>query len=396
VAEETLESFCKTLPGVYERDSGNYTEYVVLNGSLSILARLHKIESDRKVVFRCRDNHLSKMQEKGLPISVSPDFKWEKKDGWIWAEMPLEKIRNNQWQILLNESYIITLAGESKDNRVIIELLKRGYSVEQGFDKLLGFYDLTHFKTQILKVARPSLLIKSTTASSEPRLGQSKLGGTPDLPPSLDWPKSRDGKSFAFIAQINLAELPKATLPDFPSQGILYFFSLYGRCVEGEEPYYWTTPQPKEPPRSVVLYAASADKLNRSSPEPDVNQYPSSTVEFIPSRSLPSNNGELNWSKLGFDQESCDNFDRFYTRMLMFERERHAMKAVNRLGGYANFSVDFNPIIAKNDMQLLLEVDSDDNSNLNWGDAGKMYFWITPNGLQRKNFNEIFAEMHAM
>jgi uncharacterized protein YwqG len=38
------------------------------------------------------------------------------------------------------------------------------------------------------------------------------------------------------------------------------------------------------------------------------------------------------------------------------------------------------------DWRLLLQVDSDDNSGMMWGDLGTLYFWIKDEKLRKKQF----------
>lgn len=77
---------------------------------------------------------------------------------------------------------------------------------------------------KIKELIIPSIIFKKSSNTS---FGSSKLGGLPDLPPNISWPKF-EGKSMVFFAQINLSELAKFhhdTL--FPKTGILYFFSYF-------------------------------------------------------------------------------------------------------------------------------------------------------------------------
>ncbi|EMY12177.1 PF09234 domain protein [Leptospira weilii str. Ecochallenge] len=54
----------------------------------------------------------------------------------------------------------------------------------------------------------------------ERKLGQSKLGGPPDLPASLSYPKDENGNDIPFLCQLNLGEFDN----EIASEGILYFF----------------------------------------------------------------------------------------------------------------------------------------------------------------------------
>jgi uncharacterized protein YwqG len=38
--------------------------------------------------------------------------------------------------------------------------------------------------------------------------------------------------------------------------------------------------------------------------------------------------------------------------------------------------------------QLLMQIDSDDNVNMMWGDCGRLYFWLNDDALQRRAFGE--------
>jgi len=51
-----------------------------------------------------------------------------------------------------------------------------------------------------------------------------RLGGRPNLPPTLEWPMWRDSP-LAFVAQIELSQLPVIEGLDLPRIGSLYFFS---------------------------------------------------------------------------------------------------------------------------------------------------------------------------
>ncbi|WP_298903127.1 YwqG family protein [uncultured Psychroserpens sp.] len=58
-------------------------------------------------------------------------------------------------------------------------------------------------------------------------LGSSKLGGTPDLPSTIEWPKF-EGHSMVFYGQLNLSDIANLHQDSLlPKTGILYFFSYF-------------------------------------------------------------------------------------------------------------------------------------------------------------------------
>ena len=75
----------------------------------------------------------------------------------------------------------------------------------------------------IIELLKPAIAIKPVVVNENVASGQSKLGGLPHLPQSIQWP-GRNGIPFAFAAQINLAEIGLNIQHPLPESGILYFF----------------------------------------------------------------------------------------------------------------------------------------------------------------------------
>lgn len=116
-------------------------------------------------------------------------------------------------------------------------------------------------------------------------LGASHVGGVPDMPRDWEWPAAPDGRPLSFLAQINLADLPRAALDDpLPKRGRLLFF-YYAE----EQPWGY---KPEDCGSWRVLFCAidnehltrhiGPERLGanwRSEPEP---------VTFVPTLFLPS------------------------------------------------------------------------------------------------------------
>ncbi|MBC8162153.1 MAG: DUF1963 domain-containing protein [Roseiflexaceae bacterium] len=73
---------------------------------------------------------------------------------------------------------------------------------------------------------RPAVFLR-LGQSGQGEIGQSRIGGTPDLPASLAWPQYTTALKgyYAFLLQINLAELPQFAANPLPTQGMLYLFT---------------------------------------------------------------------------------------------------------------------------------------------------------------------------
>lgn len=67
------------------------------------------------------------------------------------------------------------------------------------------------------------------------RLGASRLGGSPDLPPGLSWPNDASGQPLGFLGQLDLAEIARIDRRDeLPERGLLSMFVGTWIDAEGE------------------------------------------------------------------------------------------------------------------------------------------------------------------
>jgi hypothetical protein len=77
----------------------------------------------------------------------------------------------------------------------------------------------------ILARALPCFHIFADGDASEAPLGQTRLGGTPDLPAGVDWPCDDEGKLGNFFGQLDLADLAlRINDPALPREGLLSLF----------------------------------------------------------------------------------------------------------------------------------------------------------------------------
>lgn len=61
---------------------------------------------------------------------------------------------------------------------------------------------------------------------------RTRIGGKPEVAAGFEWPKSSEGEPLQFVAQIDLAEVPKG-LSGLPSRGLLSFFHGYEPSPDG-------------------------------------------------------------------------------------------------------------------------------------------------------------------
>jgi uncharacterized protein YwqG len=255
---------------------------------------------------------------------------------------------------------------------------------------------------RIRRHARPSLLIRTTTVDQESlAIGQSRIGGVPDLPRGFEWPRY-DGLALSFIAQFDLAELARqsSVLPD---HGTLAFFYDSDQRIWGFDP--------KHRGSAMVAYFPDAPQsLIRTELPADVHEtgrFSSCSVQYEDEVTVLDAQSEFYQPELTDDEREPiddfrdENFDEKFT-------------PVHRIGGHAD--VIQNPmelecqLVANGlycgdatgyqdpraaaltpgatDWRLLLQIDSDDNAGMMWGDCGRLYSWIREEDLRAKAFEK--------
>lgn len=76
----------------------------------------------------------------------------------------------------------------------------------------------------LLRDSETSMKLHLEQEEDYSRLGNSRIAGYPDLPPSIAWPCTEDDEHYTFLAQINLGEMPFSPVEGMPNEGMLYFF----------------------------------------------------------------------------------------------------------------------------------------------------------------------------
>ena len=249
------------------------------------------------------------------------------------------------------------------------------------------------------------LLLTNQAPDDKNSLGRTKIGGRPDLPIHMVWP-SWQNKSLSFIAQINLADLPEYDfLNILPSEGILSFFYSASQETWGFDP--------KDKGSWKVVYFEDHDIKRRDFPSdlPAMGRFESCSIKFQRSVSVPALDSPYINLKYG---KSDWNVIHQYTELeKQVEKFLHEGNCRNRLLGHPDqiqndMQVECqlvshglycgdgrgyrNPKAKKLkggalDWELLLQIDSDPNASMMWGDCGEIYYWIPRKELQERNFD---------
>ena len=231
----------------------------------------------------------------------------------------------------------------------------------------------------------------------------SRLGGLPLLPPDVPWPEWK-GKPQSFLAQIDLAEIA-GVLPSFlPASGLLFFFYDQEQGVWGYDP--------KDRGAWQVVYHAGSrtDLKERTAPAGLPPHCIFRSRPVLPHRIelLPDSD------RLGRDAFTSDTDAETYCqlRQAVFadlphhqmlgypspvqgdQMELECQLATNGiyLGDgdwpeHPRFS-ELRP--GAGEWKLLLQLDSDNDTQWMWGDVGTLYFWVRERDARNANFSDVW------
>jgi uncharacterized protein YwqG len=274
----------------------------------------------------------------------------------------------------------------------------------------ISAFGFAEHSEELTRIARPAALLRYTRAIDAPvRVGASKIGGEPDLPEDVAWP-AKLGTSMAFVAQIELRELARATrIDDFGREGWLSFFYDTERQAWGfrsSDRGSWK-----------VLFTPAERALARRSFPSDLVAYArfkSRAVEFVRFLSIPDFGRVDDSRPRGW---SLDDFGRYddlrrapFTRFALYpplhqcggyphpiqadEMELECQLVSNGIElGSGRPTNDPRVELLRRDAaqwKLLLQVDCDDSLGMDWGLGGTTYFWIRDDDLRRGDFDHVW------
>ncbi|WP_337100090.1 YwqG family protein [Paenibacillus sp. YIM B09110] len=252
---------------------------------------------------------------------------------------------------------------------------------------------LEDYSEQFQSMIKPSIrLITERESEKKLAIGQTKLGGQPDLPANVEWPYWKE-YPMSFIAQINLQEMPiiQTDNDKYPAKGIIYFFYTTYPEAMYEEIDFENNPMTSK----VLFYDGEINDLVRTQPPKQLSK----ELQFFSASVFP----QIEWSVpevesyevnevlgLSWGEENNDkyweifkeNFSKKYIKG--YTLETHV--GMNRLYGYHDaVQGEFKG----EGWRLLLQIDSEDSTNMEWGDTGRLYFWIKDYDLRNLQFDSV-------
>ncbi|MNS32453.1 hypothetical protein D3C72_645400 [compost metagenome] len=256
----------------------------------------------------------------------------------------------------------------------------------------------------LVPLAWPSLRLKRTHLDADGLpIGASKLGGSPDMPTTEEWPRFRSNP-LSFIAQINLSAIAQyREFTHLPESGHLLFFYDTDLQPWGHEDL--------EPGSSRVLYVEPGSPLVRRMAPADLYeelQYRPASLEFFVDMTLPGYDiGPMSEDPdeelPDLSDEQVDELGRLREAVSAYQSGDNQPK--HRMFGFSDGWQDSMHIRWEYErgweatpydrFRMLLQVDSDEeqteagSKGMYWGSGGRIHYWANRSDLEQCDFENV-------
>lgn len=340
---------------------------------------------------------------------------------------------NNVFYILLGFAVLIALiavlnyffSGSTSNSNlpsepVEPEILRRMYSYidKDSFDTLIELFTRHNAMAgfpKFLSETRPAVAVERVEGDSphdQSKTGLSRAGGGPDLPENTPWPRNAAGQPLLFLQQVNLRDMALAaeTMENpLPKAGLLVFFYDYTNQPWGYKPedwQGWKLVYVPEEAFSTLVYRPSEYPL-RGNLESDI------AVKFSPSYSIPSPADRFA-EEIGYPEEyefryALQEAMQGKAPMTYFFGKPYGVQHdgvigearytffQSPLGGNMQKESDELPRRIKEEINewFLLYQQNTDQTWMEFGDMGTIYFVMRKQDAARGNFDHVWVILQS-
>lgn len=263
---------------------------------------------------------------------------------------------------------------------------------------LAGYYDAA--RAQL----RNAIVLECDKCDAASAPGASRLGGRPDLPSTLDWPRHQ-GRPLAFIAQIDCAQAQPCDLAgELPAQGWLYLF------YDAQGQPWGFDPADRGGVRVLFHAGDCATLAPRPFPDdlPDEARFAAAALRFAACADLPDPDSHLLDCTLDDDEHEawldlCE--DRVlargcgtllgHSRNIQNGQELQCELVSNGLycGNASGYQDPRRAQLEAGSAQwrLLLQLEGVDDCGMQWGGSGRLYVWLRAQDLREHRFENAWA-----
>ncbi|MDM5188824.1 YwqG family protein [Bacillus sp. DX4.1] len=234
--------------------------------------------------------------------------------------------------------------------------------------------------------------IKVTGELGKTTLYQSKFGGYPYLPTHAEHPKDTNGKPMVLLAQLNFEEIPH--IENMPTKGLLQFF------VNGEDDLVgasFDNPTKQENFRIVYHREIIHDESKLVTDFSYLNELdleyfviPDEAKLLVEQSYQPVTVGDYRFETLQIDLDEVIDAENEVEMWDIYEEYFGGQG--HKIGGYPFFTQsdprEWEETYQEHNI-LLLQIDTDDDLGIMWGDCGIANFFITKENLLNLDFSNV-------
>lgn len=266
---------------------------------------------------------------------------------------------------------------------------------------------------ELLALRRSSMRLGVTPCDEDLPLGASRIGGRPDLPAGTPWPHDDAGRPHSLVAQLDLAALQPFDVEGLlPPAGLLSFF------YEAMEQSVWGFDPKDRHGWRVLLTEPDVPLVRHEPPEALIPE-----GVFRPGRleprlewTMPDTWASAELEALGLDRDEEKAYqdlhqawteadDGLATRVLghpepvQGDMQLECQLASN--GIYVGGPEGYRSAQARQlrpgavDWRLLLQVDSEEDLGMMWGDVGRLYWWMRRDTLAARDFDRAWMVLQC-
>lgn len=270
---------------------------------------------------------------------------------------------------------------------------------------------LGHRLEALLAAVRPSVRLEPQPSDPDADVGRSHLWGCPDLPSDVPWPTHPDGRPLVFIAQINLAEMPLEVVDGvLPTDGWLHLFY----DVE-EQPWGF---DPADRGGWALLYTPAGTTLTPRQPpggnDSGIGERPVTLGARVEQTVVPP-------FTVDADRILTEQENHRYADALEDHVEAAWDERIHRLLGHPDLiqgDIQLESQLAAHgiyvggadhladpratalaagaaDWRVLLQVDSDDDNGVYFGDSGRIYLMIREQDLAAARWDDTWLVLQC-
>lgn len=246
---------------------------------------------------------------------------------------------------------------------------------------------------------RPGLVLQPELEHPNPEEAPVRVGGRPHLPAEVEWPRDPVAGPLSFIAEIDLAEAA-TLLPDapFPARGTLSFFYEAVRQEAwgfvGDE-WAWRVIHHED----RGLLRDPPDDVETMGGFTPIALTPHPQIQVTTPINAPLPIPEAAWATMGWNQGVPGEFGghRFLGVPEQLQGDMRTECQLSANGVEESGSPDGAALLGDSDQwRLLLQIDSDENAGMNWGDAGLIYWWIRESDLAAGAWDRTWFMLQCM